>query len=220
METINNTQTVKVEETQSTVEQKNDTSNNVNTNNVIDLNKVIFNNRNVTPHILLDHFKGMLSNDKIVFYDKRGVKNEFDNSGISSRKYVHVEDKRKEKRTKFVVVMKTYLHLMGDLVVMEWDNGEVRYTTKLNHEDLQNWSEKMYWKGTYSQVQTQLQAQTTEQTPEQTQVQTQVQTSEQTPEQTPEQTTEPTQVQTQTSKQVQTQDQDQSRSHVRLTDQE
>ena len=78
METINNTQTVKVEETQSAVEQKNNTSNSTNTNNVVDLNKLIFNNRNVTPHILLDHFKGMLSNDKIVFYNKRGVKNEFD----------------------------------------------------------------------------------------------------------------------------------------------
>jgi len=125
---------------------------------VVDINNLIFNNRNVTSHILLDHFKGMFSNDKIVFYDKRGKKEEFDNMGVVSKRYVKVED-RNGTRNKFVVVMKTYLHLMGDVVVMEWDNSEVKYTTKINHEDLQNWSGRMYWKGTYSQSQAQLQTQ-------------------------------------------------------------
>lgn len=162
--TNNNTQADKVEKTEAkdsapdvtvptpTVEQK------TTTNNASELNKLNFNNKNVTPHILLDHFKGMLSSDKIVFYDKRGGKFEFDNMGVTSRRYVKVDD-RNGSRNKFVVSMKTYLHLMGDVVVMEWDNSEVKYTTKLNHIDLQNWSGKMYWKGTYSQVQGQLQAQ-------------------------------------------------------------
>ena len=47
---------------------------------------------------------------------------------------------------KYTVSMKTYLHLSGDVVIMEWLDGEVKYTTKLNHSDLKNWSSKMYWK--------------------------------------------------------------------------
>ena len=43
--------------------------------------------------------------------------------------------------------MKTYLHLVGDLVIMEWFDGEVKFNTKINHPDLKNWSGKMYWKG-------------------------------------------------------------------------
>ena len=149
------------------------------TNGVADFNKVIFNNRSVTPHILLDHFKEMLTNNKIVFYDKRGNKNEFDNMGISSRRTVKMEDKN-GTRNKYVVVMKTYIHLMGDVVVMEWDDDEVSYTTKLNHADLQNWSGKMHWKGTYSQVQSQLQTQAKIQTELQPEVQAETPTQTQT----------------------------------------
>ena len=117
--------------------------------------KPLYNNKNVTTHILLEQFKEMLTKDKVVFYDKKGRKSEFDNMGIFSRRTVKLEDKN-GPRNKFIVVMKTYLHLSGDMVTMEWDNTEVKYTTKLNHPDLENWSSKMYWKGTYSESQAEL----------------------------------------------------------------
>ena len=73
-------------------------------------------------------------------------------------KIIKVEDKN-GSRTKYIVTMRTYLHLSGDLVIIEWDNSEVKYTTKLNHPELENWTSKMYWKGVYSESQKELKVQ-------------------------------------------------------------
>jgi hypothetical protein len=103
------------------------------------------NYKNVSPNITLEQFKSLLSKDKIVFFDSRGKSTEFYNEGIVGRHYDTIKDKDKMKY-KYTVSMKTYLHLSGDVVIMEWLDGEVKYTTKLNHSDLKNWSSKMYWK--------------------------------------------------------------------------
>ena len=111
------------------------------------------NNKNVTTSITLEKFKSFLSQDKIVFYDKSGKETEFFNDGVFGRRSEIVYGKRSESdkekenaKPKFTVSMNTYLHLMGDIIVMEWFDNEVKYTTKLNHADLKNWSSKMYWK--------------------------------------------------------------------------
>jgi hypothetical protein len=113
------------------------------------------NNKNVTTSITLEKFKSLLSQDKIVFYDKSGKETEFFNDGVFGRRSEIIygkrseSDKEKDKdnaKPKFTVSMNTYLHLMGDIIVMEWFDNEVKYTTKLNHADLKNWSSKMYWK--------------------------------------------------------------------------
>jgi hypothetical protein len=109
------------------------------------------NNKNVTTSITLEKFKSLLSQDKIVFYDKSGKQSDFCNDGVFGRRTEIVYEKRSEKekengKNKFTVSMNTYLHLMGDIVVMEWFDNEVKYTTKLNHGELKNWSSKMYWK--------------------------------------------------------------------------
>ena len=167
----------------------NEQSNNVNMGQISSndgFTKVIrgkYNYKNVTPNITLEQFKALISKDKIVFYDKHGKSSEFVNEGIFGRHYDTVKDKDKMKY-KFTVSMRTYLNLTGDIVVMEWLDGEVKYTTKLNHCDLKNWSSKMYWNELpKAKVQEQAQAQAQEQAQEQEQVQAQEQAQEQEQEQ-------------------------------------
>ena len=112
-----------------------------------------FNKMDVSANITLEQFKALLTKDKIVYYDKRGRSNEFDNEGILRRHCETIKEKNKEDekdkpKYKFTVWMKTYLHLAGDIVIMEWFDGEVKFNTKLNHQDLKNWSGRMYWRGT------------------------------------------------------------------------
>jgi hypothetical protein len=106
---------------------------------------------NPTSQISLNEFMGLLTTNPMVYYNKRGKQHTFDNMGVASKKSVKVED-RTGIRYKYIVVMKTYLHLMGDVVVFEWDNGEVKYTTKLNHPDLNNWSGRLYFDSVKSVV--------------------------------------------------------------------
>lgn len=109
-------------------------------------------NKDVSTNITLERFKTLLTKDKIQFYDKRGRLSEFDNDGILKRYCETIKEKNKEDdkdkpKYKFTVWMKTYLHLSGDVVIMEWFDGEVKFNTRLNHPDLKNWSGRMYWKG-------------------------------------------------------------------------
>jgi hypothetical protein len=96
--------------------------------------------------IPFNKFKEMLSGEKFIYYDKYGRATELDNDGVFGRKYETIKEKDTTKY-KFTVSMKTYLSLVGDVIVMEWLDGEVKYYTKLNHPDLKNWSGRMYWKG-------------------------------------------------------------------------
>lgn len=108
----------------------------------------------VTPNLSFGNFKKLFENKVVTFYDKYGRENEFDNYGIIKRTSEEIKDKNgkpmtDEKgnvRTKYTVYMKTYINLMGDVVMITWDNDEVSFYTKLGHPDLTNWGRKMYWK--------------------------------------------------------------------------
>jgi len=122
------------------------TSNDIQTNNLNTTNeKKTTKYKGVTLKITLEEYENLLKSNNLVFYNKAGKKLEFENNRIKSKKYVKVFDKEKE-RIKLMVTMETYLHMMGDLILMEWDNEQVTYTTKINHADLKNWSGIMYWK--------------------------------------------------------------------------
>ena len=121
-------------------------SNDIQTNNLNTTNeKKTTKYKGVTLKITLEEYENLLKSNNLVFYNKAGKKLEFENNRIKSKKYVKVFDKEKE-RIKLMVTMETYLHMMGDLILMEWDNEQVTYTTKINHADLKNWSGIMYWK--------------------------------------------------------------------------
>lgn len=99
----------------------------------------------VTPTITLDTFKYLFGNDKVVFYNKKGRQQEFENDGVCRRYSEEVKDSTGKLRTRHVVIIKTYLHLMGDRIMFTWDNDEVSFYTQLGHPDLDNWGGKMYW---------------------------------------------------------------------------
>jgi hypothetical protein len=98
----------------------------------------------ITSKVAMDEFKGMFSQKLISFYDKKGRIIEFDNEGVCRRYTTEVSDSNGKTRTKYYVMIKTYISLMGDMVVFTWDNNEVTFTTKLNHPDLENWGGKMF----------------------------------------------------------------------------
>ena len=107
-----------------------------------------------TPHLSLSNFQKLFSNKSVIYYDKRGNKYDLENCGIVKRTSDQVKDKNGKvitdengnTRIKHTVHMKTYVSLMGDIVMISWDNNEVSFYTKLNHPELQNWGKKMYWK--------------------------------------------------------------------------
>ena len=98
----------------------------------------------VSSKISMNEFRAMLSQKIISFYDKKGRNIDFDNDGIYRRYNSVVIDGNGKSRTRYSIAIKTYLHLMGDIVVFTWDNDEVTYTTKLNHPNLENWGGKMF----------------------------------------------------------------------------
>lgn len=108
----------------------------------------------VTPNLSYANFQKLFSGKVVTFYDKYGRDTEFENYGVMRRTSEEVKDKNgklvtDEKgtvRTRHTVYMKTYVSLMGDIVMFTWDDGEVSFYTKLNHPDLPNWGRKMYWK--------------------------------------------------------------------------
>ncbi len=99
----------------------------------------------VTPTITLDAFKRLFGNEKVVFYNKKGRQQDFENDGVCRRYSEEVKDNTGKVRTRYVVITKTYLHLMGDRIMYTWDNDEVSFYTQLGHPDLDNWGGKMYW---------------------------------------------------------------------------
>lgn len=99
----------------------------------------------VTPSITLDAFKCLFGNDKVVYYNKKGRQQEFENEGVCRRYSEEVKDSAGKVRTRYIVVTKAYLHLTGDKIMYTWDNNEVSFYTQLNHPDLDNWGGKMYW---------------------------------------------------------------------------
>ena len=110
--------------------------------------KVLKNKRpriEVTPTITLDAFKRLFGNEKIVFYNKKGRQQDFENDGVCRRYSEEVKDSTGKVRTRHVVITKTYLHLTGDRIIYTWDNDEVIFYTQLGHPDLDNWGGKMYW---------------------------------------------------------------------------
>lgn len=148
-------------------ETQNETANNVESNEgFTEVKKNKFDNK-ITEEIELNAFKKMVNNKMIYFYDKRGRKCEFENYGVVSSRTFEIKEKVKEEakpesepktektektedkyttRYKYVVSIRTYLQLEGDIVVMEWEKNEVKYHTKLNHPELKNWSSRMFWK--------------------------------------------------------------------------
>jgi len=99
----------------------------------------------VTPTITLDAFKRLFGNEKVVFYNKKGRQQGFENDGVCRHYSEEVKDNTGKVRTRYVVITKTYLHLMGDRIMYTWDNDEVSFYTQLDHPDLDNWGGKMYW---------------------------------------------------------------------------
>ena len=57
-----------------------------------------------------------------------------------------VTDEKGVARVRHIVHIKTYVSLMGDILMFTWDNDEVSFYTKLNHSELPNWGGKMFWK--------------------------------------------------------------------------
>jgi hypothetical protein len=108
----------------------------------------------VTQNLSFVNFQKLFSNKVITYYDKYGRETEFDNYGITKRTSEEVKDKngnpllneKGDARTRHTVYMKTYISLMGDIVMITWDNDEVSFYTKLGHPELRNWGRKMYWK--------------------------------------------------------------------------
>lgn len=125
-----------------------------NTDGFIDVAKCKNSRFETTPHLSLPDFQKLFSNKTITYYDKKGNKYEFENWGILKKTTEQMKDKtgkvitdeKGTPRIKYTVHMKTYISLMGDVVMVSWDNNEVSFYTKLNHQDLSNWGKKMYWK--------------------------------------------------------------------------
>ncbi len=118
------------------------------------VNKVKKQKHLVISKLSLQNFQKLFSNKVITYYNKNGKKNEFDNFGVIKRTVEEVKDKNGNTilneaglpRTRYTVYMNTYISLMGDVVMVTWDNEEVSFYTKIGHPDLQNWGRKMYWK--------------------------------------------------------------------------
>jgi hypothetical protein len=110
---------------------------------------------NLTDQLSLDKFKNLITQNQINFYDKYGKKDSFDNNGVIKKYCETIMETKKENgqnvkkpTIKYICRLKTFFNVMGDTVQLEWKDGEVKYTTKLNHPELQNWTSKMYWKVT------------------------------------------------------------------------
>lgn len=112
------------------------------------------NNNIVVAECSLDKFKRVITDKVISYYDRRGKECEFENWGISKRLIEEVKDRdgkvvkdeNGNVKKRFIVYMKTYLSLVGDIVILTWSDNEVSYYTNLNHPELKNWGGKMYWK--------------------------------------------------------------------------
>ena len=100
----------------------------------------------VTPKISLDKFKNLFSNKTMSYFDKRGNQMEYDNEGVHKRYSEEITETNGKSRTRYVVIMKTYINLMGDMITFTWDNEEASFYTKFNHPDLSNFGGKMFWK--------------------------------------------------------------------------
>lgn len=109
--------------------------------------------KSVTTQLSLEKFQKLFSGETITYYDRRGKKQQIDNEGIVKRTSEERKDKNGKTevdengkpKIKYTVHVKTYFNMMGDIAMISWYNGEVSYYTKLNHPDLTNFGEKMYW---------------------------------------------------------------------------